>query len=178
MCVLVAQKASCILGSIRRVASRDREMIVPSALSLWSPSWRTALRVPVEKGCKAVGVGPEKGLRIYKQLEYLSWESLRELDLFSLEKRSLWRDTIVSFLYWAAWSSGWQPCPWQSIQTRWFQGPFQPKPFYDSMLLNVHTYLYVNMYICTHIEMHIIFINTVISWCSIYYSDGFQVKLL
>lgn len=45
-CVLAAQKASCILGCIRRgVASREREEIVPPPLCpCRTPSWRTVSR--------------------------------------------------------------------------------------------------------------------------------------
>jgi len=38
----------------------------------------------------------------------------------------------------SAWSSSWQPCPWQGVLERgdlW--GPFQPKPFYDSKQKNM-----------------------------------------
>lgn len=39
---LAAQKASCILGIVkRRVASRSKEVILPSPLFLWDAAWNT-----------------------------------------------------------------------------------------------------------------------------------------
>ncbi|PKU41225.1 hypothetical protein llap_8462 [Limosa lapponica baueri] len=103
-CALTAQKASHILGCIKRsMASRAREVILPlySALmrthleyciQLWSPQHRkdTDLLKQVQR----------RATEMIKGLEHLSYEDrLRKLGLFGLEKRRLWGDLIAAFQY-------------------------------------------------------------------------------
>ncbi|GAB0188021.1 UV-stimulated scaffold protein A [Grus japonensis] len=103
-CALAAQKANRILGCIKRsVTSRSRRGILPLysavvrlhleyCVQLWGPQYK--------ERHGAVGASPEEAMKMMRGLEHLSYEDrLRELGLFSLEKRRLRGDLIAAFQY-------------------------------------------------------------------------------
>ncbi|KAK4819120.1 LOW QUALITY PROTEIN: hypothetical protein QYF61_025587 [Mycteria americana] len=101
-CALTAQKANRILGCIQSsMASRSREGILFLYSALTRPAvLRPDLGSSAQERHGAVGAGPEEATKMVRGLEHLCCEDrLRELGLFSLEKRRLRGDLIAAFQY-------------------------------------------------------------------------------
>jgi len=103
-CMLAAWKGNRNLGCIKRsMASRSREVILPlcsglvrphleSCIQLWSPQHRKDMELFEQVQRRAT--------KMIRELEHLSYEErLRELGLFSLEKRRLRTDLRAAFQY-------------------------------------------------------------------------------
>ncbi|KAK4825633.1 hypothetical protein QYF61_001418 [Mycteria americana] len=89
-----SKKANSILGCIKSVASRSREVTIPlysalvrSHLECWVNFWTSQYKK--KKDMDILDHVQQRTIKIMKGLQHLSYESLNEVSLFSLEKRSL-----------------------------------------------------------------------------------------